>query len=597
MKKFILCITLSIMMVLSLIPQVTFAAETDVEAASNGVITGFAEMETSDYYYEGNPAEDELTLNLPDTLSVYVDGSSTATEIPVSWEAIEDYDNTDFYFYSMKPVWGGDYTLSPELSEIMDVPWITVYKQEPENEEIEPMLTEEEIEPVYTEEEGPVDPENYEEGSIEAFANTVKSIFVEEVYAATVAENTAAIYNYLTQRMGLNTAAACGVMTNINAESGMASNNLQNTYNKSIGLSDSEYTSRVDSGKYTKFTSDSAGYGLCQWTSSGRKSNLLSYAKSQNKSIGDLTMQLEFFNKELQSSYQSVYTTLKSVPNNATGAYIAAAEMCMCYEIPANTVATAASRGKTCLSNYYKTYSGTSASATGTSFISLCGYTYPTAVKNGKGMDVKGYAISNYNVTSITGKIINSSGSAVYSKTISTSSTATKLSQLDSYMKFSKLSNGTYTYQVTAKDSSGKSVTVSHKFKVSSSGSTTKTLGFASIGGSTQAAQPAEEVSEPATDNSGASSTQTDTSATAKKAYSGTYPKIPKRGYFRKGDKGTQVKNLQKLLNWCGCPVSTGGKYGPATIKAVKKLQKKLGIKQDGKFGNKTLKKVKALRM
>ncbi|MDO4834752.1 MAG: hypothetical protein Q4A40_06940, partial [Bacillota bacterium] len=121
-------------------------------------ITGFAEMKTCDYYYEGNPAEEELTLNLPETLSVYLDGSATATDIPVNWEAVEDFDSTDFYFYSMKPVWGSEYALSPELSEIPDVPWITVYRQEPGNEEIEPMLTEESIAPVYTEDEGAVDP-------------------------------------------------------------------------------------------------------------------------------------------------------------------------------------------------------------------------------------------------------------------------------------------------------------------------------------------------------------------------------------------------------------------------------------------------------
>ncbi|MGN0702444.1 MAG: phage tail tip lysozyme [Lentihominibacter sp.] len=576
MKKTILSLLLSIMLVVSLVPQAAFAAEGD-EQNSGGIITGFGALETTDYYYEGNPEEDELTLNLPDTLEVYLNGSTTLTSIPVTWESVEDYDSTDFYFYSMKPVWSGEYSLDSELSSIMDVPWITVYKQEPDNSEIEPMVTEEEVPPVYTEEEGAVDPEDYGAQGAVDIAAAVLSVFAEDVYAASTAENTEAIYRYLTQTMGLNTAAACGVMTNINAESAMSPINLQNTYNTSIGLSDSEYTSRVDSGKYTKFTSDSAGYGLCQWTSSGRKSNLLNYARSRNTSIGDLTMQMEFFEKELTSSYNSVYVTLKNVPNTAAGAYIAAAEMCMCYEIPANTVATAASRGKTCLSNYWKQYSGSSASATGTSFLSLCGYSYPTAVRNGKGMDVTGYAISNYNVTSITGKITDSSGKALYSKTISTKTTSVKLSGLDDYMKFSKLSNGSYKYSVTAKDALGNSVTATHAFKVSSSGSTTKQLGFACK-------------------NTGSTSGSIVAAAVVKKAYSGVFPKLPKRGYFKKGDKGTQVKRLQKFLKWCGYSVTTGGTYGTKTISAVKKLQKKLGLKQDGKFGKQTLAKAKTIK-
>ena len=32
-----------------------------------------------------------------------------------------------------------------------------------------------------------------------------------------------------------------------------------------------------------------------------------------------------------------------------------------------------------------------------------------------------------------------------------------------------------------------------------------------------------------------------------KKGYTGTFPTLPTRGYFKKGDKGTQVKNLQKF--------------------------------------------------
>lgn len=592
MKKLIASILLSIMLVVTFIPQISFAAEGD--EISGGIITGFAEMETTDFYYEGNPEEEELTVNLPETLGVYLDNSSEVTQISVTWEAVEDFDSTDFYFYSMKPVWGSEYTLSDSLSSILDVPWITVYKQEPENTEIEPILTEDEIEAVYTEEEGPVDPESLSlEEVAEDTVGAVKDFFFDEAYAADTA-NTTAIYNYLTQTMGLNTAAACGVMTNLNAESAMSPINLQNTYNSSLGLSDQEYTDRVNAGKgayKTKsgtaknFKTDSAGYGLCQWTSSGRKTNLLNSAINSGASIGDINMQLAFLNSELQNSYPQVYTTLKGVPNTAAGAYIAASEFCLSFEIPANTVATAASRGKTCLSGYWATYSGAAASVTGTSFVSLCGYSFPTAIKNGKGYGVKGYAVSNYNIKSVTGKIVNSSGKAVYSKTISANTSAYKLSNLDDYMKFSKLSNGSYTYVVSATDSLGGTVSASHAFKVSSSGSSTGAYGFATKGASsTNAGATAPAAAAPAT------------AAVVAKTYSGAFPKLPSRGYFKKGDKGTQVKNLQYMLKWCGISITTGGKYGPATVKAVKQLQKKLGLKQDGKFGKKTLEKVKKLK-
>ena len=303
-------------------------------------------------------------------------------------------------------------------------------------------------------------------------------------------------------------------------------------------------------------------------------------------------MQLGFLNTELQS-YPSVLATLKNVPDNAAGAYIAAAQFCLVFEAPANTIRTAASRGKTCLSTYWKTYSGSSASASGSSFVSLCGYSYPTAIKTGKGMDVTGYAVSNYNVTSVTGKIINSGGKTVYSATVKPGSTACSLSKLDNAMKFSKLKAGTYTYRLTAKDSTGKSVTASHKFKVASTNTTTKARGFASV------AKPA------ATTTAATSSTKTTTTASTavkktatkvKKGYTGTFPKLPKRGYFKKGDKGNQVKNLQRFLRWYGYKISVDGKCGKNTIKTVKKFQKSVGMKATGRFGKKTLAKAKAVK-
>lgn len=82
-----------------------------------------------------------------------------------------------------------------------------------------------------------------------------------------------------------------------------------------------------------------------------------------------------------------------------------------------------------------------------------------------------------------------------------------------------------------------------------------------------------------------------------KKAYSGTYPKLPSRGYFRKGDKGTEVKNLQKLLNWLNsAKLSIDGIIGDKTIAEVKKFQKSVKISCDGLFGKNSLAKAKTVK-
>lgn len=146
----------------------------------------------------------------------------------------------------------------------------------------------------------------------EAMGGTVVQPPTEPTMPVTNEEST--IWNALKAK-GLNDYAIAGVMGNLQAESGLQSKNLQNTYNTKLGLSDSEYTTQVDNGKYTNFVKDSAGYGIAQWTYWSRKEGLLKYAQSQKKSIGDLTMQLEFMWQELQGYKKTmqVLSTAKSV--------------------------------------------------------------------------------------------------------------------------------------------------------------------------------------------------------------------------------------------------------------------------------------------
>lgn len=85
--------------------------------------------------------------------------------------------------------------------------------------------------------------------------------------------------------------------------------------------------------------------------------------------------------------------------------------------------------------------------------------------------------------------------------------------------------------------------------------------------------------------------------AKTKKNYSGTFPKLPERGYLTKGDKGTQVENLQKFLNWAiGTKLEIDGSFGNMTFSAVETFQAKYDLKVDGKFGTKSLAKAKTIK-
>lgn len=128
-----------------------------------------------------------------------------------------------------------------------------------------------------------------------------------------------------------NPYGVCGLMGNLKAESGLVSNNLQNTYNTKLGLTDQEYTEKVDNGSYVNFVHDSAGYGLAQWTFYSRKQNLLYFAKSKRTSIGDEKMQVEFLLNEIKG-YSSVWKVLV----NAKTIKEASDAVLTGYEKPAN---------------------------------------------------------------------------------------------------------------------------------------------------------------------------------------------------------------------------------------------------------------------
>ena len=70
------------------------------------------------------------------------------------------------------------------------------------------------------------------------------------------------------------------------------------------------------------------------------------------------------------------------------------------------------------------------------------------------------------------------------------------------------------------------------------------------------------------------------------KTFDEGWPKLPKRGYFIEGDKGAEVKKVQKFLEWMNLYADDpSGLYDEETIKAVKTLQGTIPTAKNGKFG------------
>lgn len=149
---------------------------------------------------------------------------------------------------------------------------------------------------------------------------------------------------------GINDNGLAGLLGNIYAESGVRCNNLQNSCEKKWNVTDESYTANVDRGTWTDplngqpFEFDRGGYGLCQWTSAGRKKGLIDKAHELNKSIADEEVQFEWLWTELTTSYRKVYVELISNSNSIRSC----AEIVVCkFEVPASVLGEASRKETT----------------------------------------------------------------------------------------------------------------------------------------------------------------------------------------------------------------------------------------------------------
>lgn len=167
------------------------------------------------------------------------------------------------------------------------------------------------------------------------------------------------IFTFLKEELGLNTAAACGVLANIEKES----NFNPNAYG--------------DHG---------TSYGICQWHN-GRFTALRNWCGANGYNYTTLEGQLQYLKFELSannSQYlvngKTVYQKLRAVPNTAGGAYNAAYDWCYYYEVPANRRTKAVERGMLAKSTYWPKYS---APEPGIAKTVNCRYTLTIAAKAG----------------------------------------------------------------------------------------------------------------------------------------------------------------------------------------------------------------------
>ena len=185
--------------------------------------------------------------------------------------------------------------------------------------------------------------------------------------------NAEKIWTYL-RSLGYSKEGTAAIMGSLEKESGLLPNNLQNSFNKSLGLTDAQYTSMVNSGAYSKdkFVKDKGGYGLAQWTFSSRKRKLYDQTIGAGKPINDLKAQLDLLDSEVQTG--GLVNSIKNANSvsNANDVWISQFEKPAGYE---NKNSSLYSGRLSAANNYFNQFKGTGRSTD--SFVNK----YPTTPK------------------------------------------------------------------------------------------------------------------------------------------------------------------------------------------------------------------------
>ena len=129
------------------------------------------------------------------------------------------------------------------------------------------------------------------------------------------------VWDYFKSK-GLTDYGIAGLMGNLYAESGLRSNTLERLCIKryaeiGINFTDELYTISIHNGAISKDEflhpmGKHYGYGLAQWTTESRKSGLYDYCFNKNVPIDDLETQCEYLWDELETSFKTTLSVLKT---------------------------------------------------------------------------------------------------------------------------------------------------------------------------------------------------------------------------------------------------------------------------------------------
>lgn len=403
---------------------------------------------------------------------------------------------------------------------------------------------------------------------------------------------------------GFNDFGIAGLMGNLLAESGLRPNNMEDQYQSKLGYNDDSYTHAVDNGTYTNFVTDAVGYGLAQWTYWTRKQSLLNFARQNNKSIGDLEMQLCFLIKELKELYtNSVYNVLKK----ATSVLEASNAVLLNFERPANMSASVQATRARYGQIYYDRYAS-GASSNKTEVKGMIEFKKGDSAQISKNFQYKEFDCHGKGCCSTT---IIDEKLVEYVQRIRDhfGKPVTITSPYRCEVHNRRVGGATKSYHMQGKAADIVVQGVSSRevakyaesigilgiglYETSADGyfthidtRTTKSFWYG------QNEQPRTTFGGTPAVTPSAPSTPTTKPNTQSVYHKSTSKYNVKLLYLQKGDRGRDVQILQELLKIRGYNVETSGEFDTLTYNAIVDFQKKAKIDADGIVGSQTMEKL-----
>ena len=385
---------------------------------------------------------------------------------------------------------------------------------------------------------------------------------------------------------GLNDYACAGLLANANAESGLKPNNLQDTYQRKLNMTDDEYTQAVDNGTYNNFIYDAAGYGIFQFTYWTLKKGLLEYARVTNRSIGSLEMQLEYSWQTFEKNYSSMLNTLKT----ATSVLEASNAVLLKFECPADQSVSMQNKRAAYGQSYYNKYAKKGSNAT----MAVKTYQESSKVQLSKNFNSYEFRCGLGSPCSCSTILIDDKLVEYLQKIrdhFGRSITITSAYRCPSYNKSIGSGTGSYHTKGQAADIVVSGVAPREVAKYAES------MGVKGIGLYETSADGHFVHIDTRTTKAfwygqgqayrstfGGSPSTNNNSSTASSSTSSGYKTLSS------GSRGSAVEELQKKLNSLGYSCGTvDGDYGAKTANAVREFQRKTGLSVDGIAGPKTL--------